>query len=58
MRDWLASLRALLPPGRVSSDLKELRRHASDAWSVAIKVRQQDRDTYQPQAVVYPHDQD
>ena len=58
MSDWLASLRALLPPGRVSSDLKELRRHASDAWSVAIKVRQQDRDTYQPQAVAYPHDQD
>ena len=27
MSDWLASLRALLPPGRVSSDLKELRRH-------------------------------
>ena len=58
MSDWLASLRALLPPGRVSSDLKELRRHASDAWSVAIKVRLQDRDTYQPQAVAYPHDRD
>ena len=60
MSDWLASLRALLPPGRVSScDLKpNCGGTPADAWSVAIKIRQQDRDTYQPQAVAYPHDQD
>ena len=56
MTDWIDSLQALLPPGRVSCAPADLRRHGCDAWSVAIKVRQQDKDTYRPQAVVYPHD--
>ncbi len=54
MSEWLGALKATVDPTRVSVRPDELAAHGCDSWPVAIKVRQQARTDFHPEAVVYP----
>lgn len=54
MNEWINDLQALLLSGRVSVSQEEILKHGRDAWSVSIKTRQQDKQDFLPEGVVYP----
>ena len=54
MKDWIDDLNNLLPKGRVSISQEEILDHSYDAWSVSIKTRQQGKDDFFPDVIVYP----
>ena len=54
MKDWIDDLNNLLPKGRVSVSQEDILDHSHDAWSVSIKTRQQGKDDFFPDVIVYP----
>ena len=54
MKDWIADLDKLLPKGRVSVSQEKISEHSYDAWSVSIKTRQQGKDDFSTDVIVYP----
>ena len=54
MKDWNDDLNNLLPKGRVSVSHEDILDHSHDAWSVSIKTRQQGKDDFFPDVIVYP----
>ena len=53
MKNWIDDLNKLLPNGRVSISQEEILGHSYDAWSVSIKTRQQGKDDFFPDVIVY-----
>lgn len=53
---WIDGLRNLLGPDRVVTDELALVRYSYDAWPVAAKWRQQNKQPYRPDVIVHPDD--
>src|SRR5512134_2788060 len=54
MQNWITSLRQDFGPGRVIDSSDELDAHSLDHWPVAIKLSQQGRRPYRPEAIFRP----
>ncbi len=52
---WTESLSAAIDTGQISTCATDLSSHGCDAWPVAIKARQQGKNDFSPEAVVYPN---